>query len=108
VWSGDLHDPFEQAAFAAEGEVDGLRGDVGGVSDRSDGGAGVAALDEQPAGGVENAAAGLFGLGGAQWRVVGPGGLDFFDDSATVSLNSLQSVWSGVGRRVCHGPLAVR
>ena len=77
MWSGDLHDAFEQAAFAAEGEVDGLRGDAGGVGDGGDGGAGVAALHEQPTGGFQDAAAGLFGLGGAQRRVVGAGGLDF-------------------------------
>ena len=61
VRSGDVHDPFEQAAFAAEGEVDGLGGDAGVVGDGGDGGAGVAVVDEESAGGLEDPAAGLFG-----------------------------------------------
>jgi hypothetical protein len=47
VGAGDVHDPFEQSPLAAQGQIDGLRGDAGVIRDRSDGGAGVAAVDEE-------------------------------------------------------------
>ena len=56
--SGDVHDAFEQASFAAQGEVDRFGGDTGVGCDGGDGRAGVAVLDEELTGRLENTAAG--------------------------------------------------
>ena len=58
--------PFEQAPLAAEGEIDRLGGDPGILGDRGHGGAGIAAVDEESTGGLEDPAPGLLGLIGSQ------------------------------------------
>ena len=58
--------PFEQAALTAEGEIDGFRRHSSVVGDGGHRGPRVAAVDEESPGRLENSAAGLLRLVGAQ------------------------------------------
>src|SRR4029453_18374599 len=99
VGAGDVHDPFEQPALAAQGQVDRLRGDAGAVRHRRDGRAGIAAVDEELERGFQDPPAGLLRLIGSQSGAVGAaGGLDCLGHSTTVVINSLQLICSGLRR----------
>jgi hypothetical protein len=66
VRTGDVHDALEQSALAAEGDVDGLGRDPGVLGDRGDRRPGIAAVDEELTGRLEDPALGPLGLIGPQ------------------------------------------